>query len=156
MTWSELKRYIGKPISTLPQKPEAVTESILRLGPAYLFTIPDFVDLSPSNEPIISLVIWAPSVGAVKRAFERAIEEDDASVAEPPQEMLLVPNANTWAKILAEGKSQNIKFLESGSYRIMTDGAFIHKQLESRHYRAYFRSPTIDANELPYAIAVSA
>ena len=156
MTWNELKNYIWKPLSNLPENVAPVTADIYQSGAAYLMTAPYFKDISPSEEPVITLVIWAPSVGALKRAFDFGLEEDDGVVGEPPQEMLLAPNANTWVTIREAGNNQGIKFLESASYRIMTDGAFIHRELESRNYRAYFRSRHNKPNERPYAIAVGA
>ena len=42
--------------------------------------------------------------------------------------------------------------MECASYRVMTDGAFIHKSLEHASAAYYFRSPEILSDELPFAI----
>lgn len=156
MPWNSLKNCLGKALSSLPETPIKITKNIYQSGPAYLVTANHFRDLSPSEEPIISLVVWAPSPNALRRAFDQNIEEDDGVLGIPPEEMLLAQRANTWESIQTAAKQLGIKFLESASYRITTDGAFIHKQLESRTYRVYFRSRHINPNEHPYAIVVSA
>ncbi|WP_173061345.1 hypothetical protein [Sulfurimicrobium lacus] len=134
----------------------SVTENIYQVQGAYLMTAHHFQDLSPAKEPIITLVIWAPSIGALKRAFAFDVDNDDDAVGEPPQELLLAPGATTWRSILDIAKAQGIRLLESASYRIMTDGAFVHRQLESRNYRVYFRSRHDNPGESPYAIAIGA
>jgi len=154
--WNELRKHLGKGISTLPEMPVKVTDRIYQAGPAFLMTSNTLKDFSPSDEPIITLIIWAPSAGALKRAFNGDIESDDGISGIPPNEMLISPTANTWGTIKEQAKELGIKFLESASYRIMTDGAFIQKQLQSRTYRAYFRSRNTKFNEHPYVIAVTA
>lgn len=44
------------------------------------------------------------------------------------------------------------KFMEYASYRVMSDGAFVHKGLESSLAVYYFRLHDIVDDELPYAI----
>lgn len=155
MTWNELRMYAWKPLSRLPEQATPVTENIYQVGAAYLLTVPYFKDFTPSEEPVITLVIWALSVGALKRAFNFDIEEDDGVSGEPPQEMLLAPGATTWETIRDAGEVQCIQFTDSASYRIATDGASIHRQLGSRSYSAYFRSRHDTHTECSYVIAVS-
>lgn len=57
--------------------PVKVTDRIYQAGPAFLMTSNTLKDFSPSDEPIITLIIWAPSAGALKRAFNGDIESDD-------------------------------------------------------------------------------
>ena len=47
------------------------------------------------------------------------------------------------------------RILECASYRVMSDGAFVHKTLEGRRATYYFRSAEITESELPYAILLS-
>jgi hypothetical protein len=156
MVWKSLIGYVGRPISALPQAPVEIFEGIYQYGPAYLRTVPYIRDLTPSSEPIITLIVWAASKGALERALFMNLEADDQATGVPPQELLLSPNATTWATIIANGKAKGFSFMESAEYRIAKDGAFIQRKLQSRHYRAYFRSRHDQQDEQPYAIAVSA
>jgi hypothetical protein len=156
MVWKSLIGYVGGPISALPQAPIRISEGIYEYGPAYVRAVPYFRDLTPSPEPIITLIVWAASRGALERALCMNLEADDQATGVPPRELLLSPDSTTWAAIIANGRSKGLTFMESAEYRIANDGAFIHRKLESRHYRAYFRSRHDLPNEQPYAIAVSA
>lgn len=44
------------------------------------------------------------------------------------------------------------RLMEYASYRVMSDGAFVHKGLESASAVYYFRSHDIADDEMPYAI----
>jgi hypothetical protein len=156
MDWKELKNYLWMPVSTLPEMTTEIDDGIYKIGDAYLFTVPHHQDISPSQEPVISQVIWSPSLGSLKRAYSHNLESDDGAAGEPPLEMRLKQDAVTYQTILAELKAQNLKYMESATYRIMTDGKFVHKQIESKYYHAYFRSRHVEPEEKPYAIAVSA
>jgi hypothetical protein len=153
--WKELRQYLDKPLSGLPETPTKVSGNLYQVGGAFVFTVGRYGDFSLAGEPIISMVIWAPSQGSVLRAFEMNIEADDGKEGVIPLDMRLADNAITFESIRSAGKFQGFDFMESASYRVLVDGAFIHRQLQSKTYRAYFRSRHNRLKEKPYAIAIT-
>jgi hypothetical protein len=114
-------------------------------------------DFSLSKEGArVSTILWAASAGAARRATVMQIEEDDGAALMPPCEFLIAPEADTWASILDVAKYKNIFIMESASYRIATDGLFVHKQIDTKPFIYFFRSPEVEGNERPYAIQIRA
>jgi hypothetical protein len=98
-------------------------------------------------------VLWACSEGAAKRAYLGRIEEDDGSELIPPDEILPAPNSKSYASILNSLRYCKCNtVMEYASYRIMTDGAFIHKVIESKIALYFFRKRLKADKETPYAI----
>ncbi len=96
---------------------------------------------------------WAASERSFNRVYFKDVENDDKAVAKPPEELLPEGLGSTYAQIKQAMRINGAEsFLEYASYRIMSDGAFIHKVLENSQASYYFRSPDIIDNEWPCAI----
>lgn len=96
---------------------------------------------------------WACSEPAFRRAYYRDVENDDMTVCQPPPELLPVGAGVTYSQIKnAISSAGSDKLMEYASYRVMSDGAFVHKGLESSLAVYYFRLHDIVDDELPYAI----
>lgn len=94
-----------------------------------------------------------PAEPAFRRAYYRDVENDDMAVCRPPPELLPVGAGGTYSQIKnALSSLGSDKFMECASYRVMSDGAFVYKGLESSLAVYYFRLHDIVNDELPYAI----
>jgi hypothetical protein len=99
------------------------------------------------------MIMWAPNDGAAKRAHLMRIEEDVNQIpAEAPSELLPVVSGKTYGEIVQELKGRNERFLEHASYRIASDGAFVHRAISTERIEILFRSVEDEDSELPYAI----
>ncbi|WP_137936090.1 hypothetical protein [Chitinivorax sp. B] len=108
--------------------------------------------VSNPQAPFIAGILWACEPGAALRAITMEIEEDKGSVVPIPISFL--PNSclptygairDTLMEIMPNG------CIEAGSYRIASDGAFVHRKLDSREYTFFFRNPKGGESEEPYA-----
>lgn len=103
--------------------------------------------------PFLTSFLWACSEGAARRAYLNNIESDDKVTVYPPSQILPYPDSKTYVSILKGLKQIGLKsVMEHGAYRIMSDGAFIHRVIESKIASYFFRSPKHDDREVPYAI----
>ncbi|CRM52338.1 MULTISPECIES: hypothetical protein [Pseudomonas] len=94
---------------------------------------------------------WAASDAAFQRAYYRDVESDDGAVCPPPFELMPEEAGATYIEIKrALETAGNIR--EYASYRVMSDGAFVHKSLEGPSAVYYFRSLGLLNDEVPYAI----
>ena len=124
-------------------------EGVYKVSDEHYFLADAFLDEGKEKHGLLS-VYWASSEPGFRRAYSMDIENDDLAVRPPPTELLPVGADGTYGQIknaLAEGS-----FMECASYRVMTDGAFIHKSLENASASYYFRSLEILSDELPFAI----
>jgi hypothetical protein len=86
------------------------------------------------------------------------IEADDAAERPdvepaPPPELLLAGGDPTYGAILAEVKTQRYgRYLESASYRVAKDGAFVHRSISVAPFAFFFRSREDDDSDPCYAI----
>lgn len=94
---------------------------------------------------------WAASEAAFRRAYFREVERDDMAVSSPPAELIPKTAGTTYGQIKQALKAEG-DVMEHASYRIMSDGAFVHKSLENASVVYYFRSTDMLDDELPYAI----
>lgn len=103
--------------------------------------------------PFVSGILFAPDDGAAKRVSMSMIEEDLGRHLLPPALLYLRASEFRYSDILSNLKGTHPKVCqESASYRIATDGQFIHRKIETESYTYYFRSMLDDPNEPPYAI----
>lgn len=104
--------------------------------------------------PSIIGVLWACDEGAAKRAIYREIEADSGVVMDVPKEFLPYDDCGpTYGDILSAEKLNNTAVLqESGSYRISTDGRFIHRIIETESAAYFFRHAEHELSEKPYAV----
>jgi hypothetical protein len=98
-------------------------------------------------------LFWACSEPAFRRAYFRDVENDDMVKCLPPLELLPVGSGMSYGSIRSALRSHELdKFMEYATYRVMSDGAFVHKSLAGSRMVYYFRSPDDVDDELPYAI----
>ena len=103
-----------------------------------------------SSLALVSLY-WAASERAFKRAYFMEVEADDLAVCVPPVELLPEGAGATYGE-LKRAMASVSNVMEHASYRVMSDGAFVHKSLENSSAAYHFRSTDIMDDELPYAI----
>lgn len=94
---------------------------------------------------------WTASEGAFRRAYFMDVEADDLATCAPPVELLPEGAGATYGQ-LKRAMALVSNVMEHASYRVMTDGAFVHKSLENSSATYHFRSTDIADDELPYAI----
>ena len=110
------------------------------------------LEVAPGG-PFITAFLWACSEGSARRVYLNKIELDDTVNLSPPPEILPRPDQKTYKEILTGLKELRCKsVLEHASYRIVSDGAFIHRIIESEIASYFFRKPEYDDSEVPYAI----
>ncbi|MGK9416191.1 hypothetical protein ACSSUR_08545 [Pseudomonas cedrina] len=96
-------------------------------------------------------VYWAASDAAFRRAYFRDIESDDGTVCLPPLELMPEGARATYMQIKRALETTG-NVMEYATYRVMSDGAFVHKGLASLPAVYYFRSVDFLDDEIPYAI----
>lgn len=70
-----------------------------------------------------------------------------------PKVFLPEKSGSTYGDILKTLKLENPKVLqETASYRIATDGDFVHRMIETEGVSFFFRNRKLHNNEKPYAI----
>ena len=159
MDWSELKSYASwQPIRALRCAIREVGDGIFELeDSAFVFTVPHEKNLTPSSRgPLITLAVWAESVGAARRALTGKIEMDEVVASNvPPVEMLLRPGHSTYSSLLADARESGSSsgILETASYN--AQGAFIHAEIAARGFQFMFRDFRTPPNLLPYAVTFS-
>ena len=151
----------GIHFSEVVQEPYAdafLTPEIYKVDDGVYLTVsswrPDILEDDPSG-PFVGSVILAASDGAIRRALLREIESDDGKALDVPAEFLPSGGAveATYGEILRGLKNDKSKAcFETASYRIATDGLFIHRKIETERFAFFFRKPEHDDTEPPYAI----
>ncbi|MEX5596209.1 hypothetical protein [Pseudomonas orientalis] len=151
--WSSLcKSKAGDAVDLRGQCVFAMDDGAYKISDNQYFLADVFHDNGEEKLRLLSLY-WACSEPAFRRAYYRDIERDDMAVCLPPPELLPVGAGGTYSQIKnALSSLGSDKFMEYASYRVMSDGAFVHKSLESSSANYYFRSHDIVDDELPYAI----
>lgn len=158
MNWYEIKQYAKcQPLLKFPGTGATINEDIFKINEnTYLFLVPYNRELVETDEaPYISLVIWGQSEGAVRRAYCQEIEKDNMlQEYEPPNEMLLPTGSRTYKDILNDAKTEMFgTWMEAATYRIVSDGKFIHKTIEVGNFIFHFRNNEDDQDEKPYVIS---
>lgn len=106
-------------------------------------------DFSP-EAPFIHGLLVSASDSAAMRIITFDIEGDDGVEAEFPSE-ILPHQARDYRAIFEAMRGSDFRG-ESASYRIMSDGKFVHKKIETEKYIFYFRAADISDHERPFAI----
>lgn len=149
--WIPLSEVVGVP------KPDHFLGKSLYLleHGIYLYVTPFIggtLEKDPAG-PFLTGVVWATDDGAAERAIYRDIEADSGSTVSIPKDFLPQDSGSTYADILKSIKRQNPKVCqEKASYRIATDGAFVHRIIETEEFSFFFRSLRYEDNEEPYAV----
>ncbi|MBN6207493.1 hypothetical protein JYK21_13545 [Ralstonia pickettii] len=131
-------------------------KSLYRVGEGVYLQASQFKDLALThnpNAPFVTGVLFTPDDGAARRISVLAIEEDQGAPLMAPPGVLPEGSACSYAAILAALKRAEPKVcLETASYRIATDGKFVHRTIETELYTFYFRASKHSDLEQPYAL----
>lgn len=162
MTWKELKQIPAwTPINELAEQPVHVDDVLFRLGPTQYLICPPynehFVHVS-GTVGFLGSLLWAPNEGAARRAGLMDIEADSLEArpkveSHPPVELLLQGGPTTYGDILREVQTgRHGRYLESASYRIGKDGAFVHRSISAVPFTFFFRNRKDEASDPCYAV----
>ncbi|KMT52739.1 hypothetical protein [Pseudomonas fildesensis] len=136
----------------LPEGGIALEDGVYKISDSKYF-LADSVFEEGKERIKLGSLFWASSEPAFRRAYFREIESDDMAECFPPVELLPSEAGMSYGSIRGALRSLDPQhFLEYASYRVISDGAFVHKSLEGQRAIYYFRSPEIIESELPYAI----
>lgn len=151
--WSSLcKSKVGDVVDVREQCVLTMEDGAYKVSDDQYFLAEAFSDEGEEKLRLLALY-WACSEPAFRRAYYRDVESDDMAVCQPPPALLPVGTAVTYGQIKnALSSLGSGKFMEYASYRVMSDGAFVHKGLESSLAVYYFRLHDVVDDELPYAI----
>jgi hypothetical protein len=151
LSWDGLETIVeGTNLTAVCAEPQSLGGNLYKLG-SNCFCIANRT--SDSDTPQITSLLWAVSDGAARRVYFNDIEADDLATLPPPVELLPTATASGDQHILDSLKGINARgLMEHASYRIMSDGAFIHKTIEFTATAYHFRAQVMIANEPPYAI----
>lgn len=152
LDWSSLCQIgVGSTVDILEGQ-HALEDGVYKISDSKYLLADTFFENGKVTSKLVSLY-WACSEPALRRAYFRDVENDDMADCVPPVELLPLGSGTSYASIrsvLSDLESE--WFLEYASYRVMSDGAFVHKCLEGRKAVYYFRLSEIMGDEVPYAI----
>ncbi|WP_426212033.1 hypothetical protein [Massilia sp. TWP1-3-3] len=145
------------PLSNVVEQIDAAAflgKSLYRIGGGIYLYLTKFGGGGANTEgPFLSGIFFAPDDCAMMRVAAMNIEEDSGSLLTSPAGFLpdeVLPEYGpilNWLKDMRPNVCQ-----ESASYRIASDGLFVHRTIETERYTFYFRGATDDDHEPPYAI----
>lgn len=157
MDWPELKK-IPKwsPLSELAPDCRPIARNLFEIDAGQYCLVTPYADHSLEvrpGGPFVSALLWSSCAGSALRAVAGEIEKDEPSALAPPAELLPAREAIGYRSILRALQNEGYKGIsETASYRIATDGAFIHRAIDSEIATYYFRGLEENNDEPPYAI----
>lgn len=146
------------PLAQITYEYEVLDDNLCRFEDTKYFlrtpyTVRDGKITMVDGGPFLSALVWACGDGAVLRAVRQELEKDDGRVLTPPRELLPSDNVAGYGAILAGLRSNGaVGIIECASYRIATDGLFLHRTIMSNIADYHFRSREDRSDEVPYAI----
>lgn len=152
MNWKEVLGANDAPqLSISTNSVEFLTSELCKIGERQYALVDSYEEDGKITRSFDTLY-WAASDGAALRAAETQIESDDGAIAEVPTELLPNGANGGYLSVLSAVRTANPSgVIESASYRIMSDGAFIHRQIATRDAKYFFRQFEGDL-EKPYAV----
>jgi hypothetical protein len=157
LNWAELMGFTDwKPLAQLPWPTTMLSDGLRQISSnAFVFVVPYNRMLeSDGDGPYITLLWWAQSPGAARRAADGILEADDGVDGELPPGELLIEGARSYGDLLtAVKRTCPSGSIESASYD--TQGRFLHAQIWAANFKFYFRDQRTPADGLPFAISVS-
>lgn len=148
---NRLKESVGLPLLRVFPNAVIFDAELADIGESVFAVLADSDDGNGEALTRIHAILWAASRGAAMRVWHSKIEADDLQLAIPPH-YVLPKDARSYGELTRHLKENEISFLESASYRLMVDGAFIHKTISTRGATYYFRALGESADEVPYAV----
>lgn len=108
--------------------------------------------LNTTNAPFVTAILYTSGYGSACRIVHADIERDDSLYISMPYSLWPQNFEFTYKGAINFFKFEGLSTLESASYRIATDGAFIYKTIENKKYKLFFRSSDIEATEVPFGM----
>jgi hypothetical protein len=139
--------HIGKPLAQAFPNWAEVQGELVKVQED-LFVVLDDAEGRTRGETPIHGLLWAASTGAALRAWFSNVEADEETMVPTSSHL----KSCEYAAILSELKSSSCPYTESASYRIMSDGKFVHKSIQTRGRTYFFRSRDVKASEPAYAV----
>lgn len=160
--WDALKGLAAwTPLNAVHQSAEHLGGTLFRISPTQFLICPPYnerFERSPGTVGFVAAVLWAPYEGAARRALLLDVEADRPEhrplAEEPPPPGLLPPGAaGTYGGILSglRGAGRE-RVLESATYRVASDGAFVHRTISAAPSTFFFRNRKDAADDRCYAI----
>ncbi|WP_255990718.1 hypothetical protein [Chitinolyticbacter albus] len=143
---------IGKPLAQASSEWEEVHGELVKVQKNLFAILDDTADGMARGEMPIHGMLWAVSTGAALRAWFSEVEADDGATALYVVSPQLTFKPVTYSAILSYLKISDCPYVESASYRIMSDGKFVHKLIETKGTTYFFRDQEITDLEAAYAI----
>ncbi|TFY88340.1 hypothetical protein DYL59_15890 [Pseudomonas kairouanensis] len=149
--WSVLRALIAGNDVDVPERAlSRIDEGVYKISETQ-YCLADVHIESGQKRLVVVSCVWAVSAAAFRRAYSFDIEADDFAIGAPPVELLPNGAAPTYGQIKRALAAVG-RVMEHASYRVMSDGAFIHRSLENADATYHFRSRDDVGDELPYAI----
>ncbi|MGF6097066.1 hypothetical protein [Pseudomonas sp. 18175] len=149
--WSVLRALIaGSDVDVSEQALSLIDEGVYKVSETQ-YCLADVHIESGQKRLVLVSCVWAVSEAAFRRAYSFDVEADDLALGAPPVELLPNGAAPTYGQIKRALAAVGM-VMEHASYRVMSDGDFIHRSLENADATYHFRSRDDVDDEPPYAI----
>ena len=149
--WSVIRALeAGSDVDALEQGLSLIDEGVYRTSDTQ-YCLADIHIESGQERLVLVSFFWTVSAAAFRRAYLFDIDADDFAIGVPPVELLPDGTAPTYGQIKRALAAVGM-VMKHASYRVMSDGAFIHRSLESADASYHFRSRDDVDDEPPYAI----
>lgn len=149
--WSVLRTLIAGSDFDVPEQALClIDEGVYKVSETQYCLADVHIESGQKRLALVSLV-WTGSEAAFRRAYSLDIEADDFAICVAPAELLPDGAAPTYGQIKRALEAVG-RVMEHASYRVMSDGAFIHRSLENADASYHFRSCDDLDDEPPYAI----
>ena len=156
LNWNRLKELrCWTPLVQVSPSAERLGDGLFRLDPTqYVIAVPYNEQFERTDRaPFVTILLWAETDGAAKRAKLMDIEADEKSHVTPPAELLLPGQSVAYGDIVKElRRGQHGTYQETASYRIAKDGAFVDRNIATPILSFHFRKREDDPTDRCYAI----
>jgi hypothetical protein len=155
--WSRLSRVRAwTPLREITESVQPIHDDLYRVvDELYVLATPITRDLQEGDQraPFVTMLFWAPSDGAARRAALNAIDVDDGAFGTPPSVLWTNSEPPTYSLLLRSagalgegGQAERATYAE--------DGRFVHKVIDTGSCRFYFRERVVHGAERPYAVGM--
>ena len=156
LAWADLK-FLRRwtPLSQVTTDAVSLGDDLFKVGRGkFLICVPYNRDLEEQGgNRFVTTLVWAGTDGAARRAVLMQIEADQSSKERPPADLLPPGQPVTYGEIVWELKKGHLgEYEETASYRIASDGAFVHRHITTAAFSFHFRKREPDDSEPCYAI----
>jgi hypothetical protein len=138
-------------LRTIPFEAILVGDGIYRIAPSlFVFTVEYNKDLmEDSDSPYVTILIFAPSLGAVERSLNGSLSLD----THEPLDLAQLPSIGItdWSY---KGLSDMKNTFESARYNVIT-GEFIETSLKWKDFEFCFRENNLGVGSKPYVVRYS-